>query len=64
MIEEHFREFQKKNKFRTTEKEPTCYSCKGFDSVDGFQFICLLSERDQNYMKVFITTVCKKFSPA
>lgn len=63
MIDEHFREFQKKNKFRTTEKEPTCYSCKGFDSVDGHTFICRLTEKDSQFMPVKITTVCRKFSP-
>lgn len=64
MIEEHFKEFQKKNRFRTTDKEPTCYSCKGFDSVDGHTFICLASVKNEQYMKVPITTVCNNFSPA
>lgn len=64
MMDEHFREFQKKNKFRTTDKEPTCYSCKGFDSVNGHDYICLASEKDYQYMKISITTVCNNFSPA
>ncbi len=61
---DHFRRFQKQNGFQHTDKEPTCYSCRFFDSVDGHEFICLASEINYNYMKVGITTICKKFSPA
>ncbi len=62
--EDHFIEFRQKHDFRKTASEPSCYSCKGVSSVDGHTFICLASANDEQYMKVFITTVCNNFSSA
>lgn len=64
MIDDHFRQFQKENNFRTVNDEPTCYSCRAFDYVNENNFICLASGKDDSFMKVSITTVCNKFSPA
>lgn len=58
-----FSEFKRVNKFHEAHKEPTCYSCRYFDSIEN-RFICLLAFTDNVYMETKITTVCRKFSPA